>query len=77
MRSEVLEVRLCARGPAMEPNGLRLPCRDPVAFARTFAATLELPIEDSPAPLAGGGIDFTATDPDGNRLTFGTAGAAK
>lgn len=73
LRCAAFDLRLVARGPAHRPNGLWLPCADPAALAAATASRCEIAPADAPAPRVGGGSDFTATDPDGNRLTFGTA----
>jgi catechol 2,3-dioxygenase-like lactoylglutathione lyase family enzyme len=69
---EGLAVRLRGAGPAFAANGLRLPCRDVEALARTFAARGVRPAAaaDAPADTVGGGRDATFADQDGNRLCF-------
>lgn len=76
VRSPAFEVQLRQGGPGARRNGLWLPCSDPAAVADGLAARLPIAAEDAPQELAGGGIDFTATDQDGNRLTFGTPSGA-
>lgn len=72
VRGAAFELRLWERGPGSEPNGLWLLCSDPTSLADQCAAQLTIPAADQPAERAGGGSDFTATDPFGHRLTFGT-----
>jgi predicted enzyme related to lactoylglutathione lyase len=53
-------------------NGLCLPCEDLDAAALRVADCGGVAPPDAPQDRVGGGRDFTATDPDGHRLTFCT-----
>jgi catechol 2,3-dioxygenase-like lactoylglutathione lyase family enzyme len=72
VRGPGFTVRLRQVGPGGRRNGLWLPCNDPRAAAAALDGRAPIAELDLPQDLAGGGCDFTATDLDGNRLTFGT-----
>ncbi|MBX3464930.1 MAG: hypothetical protein KF830_17315 [Planctomycetes bacterium] len=67
-------LRLTERGPAFAPNGLRLRCGDPAALGAVLAAHAAVRPGDEIAAWVGGGTGLTATDDNGNRLTFLDAG---
>jgi predicted enzyme related to lactoylglutathione lyase len=68
-----ITLQFARRGPDHRPNGLRIRTGDLEAAAARPIAHGCVGAGDGIAPRVGGGIDFTVTDPDGNRLCFWNA----